>query len=97
MNKLLLVGIKDEPYVSKTTGELVRSRELHFISEPPEQKSDTFRGREVMTQRCNFDVSGLTLMAWYEPVWQVKQFKTGQFAFLADLKLVPENEIPKGE
>lgn len=92
MNKVIILGIRDESYADKKTGELKHARELHMMLPQPQQPQDGFRGNKVQTCLVKFDVSGIELNKVYIPEWELQQFGAKQSLTLIGLTpYTPQN------
>ena len=85
MSKCLLVGIEENNWTDKKSGEFVESSILHVVHDKPARAEKTLRGQRVESIKVRFDVSDLQIGKKYDLVYNAVRFGSRSYAQLEDL------------
>lgn len=87
MSKCLLVGIEENNWTDKKSGEFVQSSILHVVLDKPARLDPKLRGQRVESIKVRFDVSDLQVGKRYELIYESVRYGTRSYAQLADFVL----------
>lgn len=85
MSVCLIVGVEDNTFTNKSTGELVRSSILHVVYDRSSEKG--LNGQRVESLKVFFDTSNIIPGKKYDLVWGCKRYGNKAYAQLE--KVVP--------
>lgn len=85
MSKCLLVGIEENNWTDKKSGEYVESSILHVVLDRPARADKGLRGQRCESIKVRFDVSDLKIGQKYDLVYSSVRFGTRSYAQLEDL------------
>lgn len=85
MARCMLMGIEDNRYTRKDTGELVESSILHVAYEKPARAEQGLKGARVESIKVMFDVSDLQIGFKYDLVYEARRFGNKSYAQLVDI------------
>lgn len=88
MSKCLLVGIEENNYTDKKTGELVESNILHVVHDKPARSDRTLRGQKVESIKVKWDCADLAIGKRYDLIYEAVRYGMKSYAQLADMVLV---------
>ena len=90
MSRCMLMGIEDNRYTKKDTGELVESSILHVVYEKPARAEQGMKGARVECIKVYFDVSDLQIGMKYDLVYEARRYGARSYALLVDVIPVKE-------
>lgn len=85
MSKCLLVGIEENNWTDKKSGEFVESSILHVVHDKPARADKALRGQRCESIKVRFDVSDLQIGHRYELVYSSVRYGNRSYAQLEDL------------
>lgn len=80
MGKCLIVGVEDNTFTNKSTGELVRSSILHVVHDVSNERG--LNGQRVESIKVFFDTSNIRPGKHYDLVWGCKRYGNKAYAQL---------------
>lgn len=86
MSKCLLVGIENNNFTNKNTGELVNSTILHIVYDKAARSEAGFRGQRVEALKVFFDANDLIIGKRYEIIWGSVRYGNKAYSRVEDIQ-----------